>query len=199
MRLKRSHSLCSIVFPVLLVTIISVFSAGAEEMVTVYDDFDDGRFGRSEYRSVLRSVKLSAFARSETLPVLSPALDEESFLTAVVLSGEVYNSLVPLMDDRGRILYSRQGLEFVFSLEKPGPAIYEVIEEYYSGTRQYWLEAVTQHYKENYVIRIHSAENIFEPWNDTITYTEALLMATAVGDRDQWLWGIHDGLNLLFP
>ena len=197
--LKTSLSLCSRVLSVLLLSVISVSLAMAEDMVTVYDDFDDGRFGRSEYRSVFRSVKLSAFTRSETLPVLSPALDEESFLTAVVLSKEGYNRLVPLMDIRGRVLFSRDGLEFVFSLEKPGDAVLKVIEEYYQGPRKSWLEAVTQHYKDNYVIRIHSAENILEPWNDTITYTEALLMATTVGDRDQWLWGIHDGLNLLFP
>ena len=197
--LKTSLSLCSRVLSVLLLSVISVSLAMAEDVVTVYDDFDDGRFGRSEYRSVFRSVKLSAFTRSETLPVLSPALDEESFLTAVVLSKEGYNRLVPLMDIRGRVLFSRDGLEFVFSLEKPGDAVLKVIEEYYQGPRKSWLEAVTQHYKDNYVIRIHSAENILEPWNDTITYTEALLMATTVGDRDQWLWGIHDGLNLLFP
>ncbi len=168
-------------------------------MVSVYDDFDDGRFGRSEYRSILRSVKLDAFSRSETLPVYSPALEEESFLTAVVLSRRDYESLVPRMDQQGKILYRRGGLEFTFSLEKPGPEIFQVLKEYYRGPWEDWLEPVTEHYKENYVIRIHTAENIFEPWNDTVTYTEAMLMATVIGDRDQWLWGIHDGLNLLFP
>ena len=174
-------------------------SAVAEDQVSVYDDFDDGRFGRSEYRSVLRTVKLEAFNRSETLPVLSPALDEDSFLTAVVLSARDYKALQPFMDKRGRIAYHRKGLEFVFSLEKPDENFFSVLDEYYRGKWAAWLDPVTKHYRENYIIRIHSAENIFEPWNDTISYTEAMLMATVIGDTDQWLWGIHDGLNLIFP
>ena len=171
----------------------------SDDTAAIYDDFDDGRFGRSEYRSVLRCVKLSAFRRSETLPVYSPDGDENSYLTAVVLSSRRYEELSSLMDSSGLILYRRDGLEFLFSLEKPGESLLSIIDDYYRGSRASWRDPVRTRYLENYVIRIHSAENIFEPWIDSISYSEALLMATLIGDEDQWLWGIHDGLALEFP
>jgi hypothetical protein len=179
----------------------SLFSE--EALITIYDDFDDGAFGRSEYRSVYRSVKLSAFLRSKSIDVASPAWDETSHLTAVVLSSTrekelrdgVYDSVTLLGD--GVYHYKKEGLDFTFSLEKPNDKVLTLLEEYYRGSYGHWLESVTNHYLDNFIIRIHSAENIFEPWRETIEYNEALLMATALGDREQWLWGIHDGLDLL--
>lgn len=176
---------------------------GAEPTVSIYDDFDDGSYGRSEFRSVYRTVKLSAFARTKTYPVASPAWDKTSHLTAVVLSSErereiregLYSHYISLKD--GIYHYSRGGLEFAFTLEKAGYEIRRVLEAYYTGKYAHWLEAVWDHYQENYIIRIHQAENIFEPWRETILYRDAILMATLLGDRDQWLWGIHDGLDIL--
>ena len=158
-----------------------------------------GRFGRSEYRSILRTVKLSAFERSVTLPVYSPATEEESYLTAVIVSADRYDKMQALADESGIIEFRQDGLVFSYSLEKAEESLLSVLEEYYSGPWADWYQPVREYYLENYVIRIHSAENIFEPWNSTISYSEALLMATLIGDRDQWLWGIHDGLNLEIP
>ncbi|MDC7240316.1 MAG: hypothetical protein PQJ50_08145 [Spirochaetales bacterium] len=174
-----------------------------EVHVSIYDDFDDGSFGRSEYRSVLRSVKLSAFGRTKTHPVASPAWELTSHLTAVVLTAEreeeirsgVYDSVIS--SDGEIYTYSSGGLEFSFSLEKPGAEIRALLESYYKDEYTSWLEPVWEHYSSSYIIRIHSAENIFEPWREFIQYREALLMATILGDRDQWLWGIHDGLDIL--
>jgi hypothetical protein len=174
-----------------------------EEMVTIYDDFDDGVFGRSEYRSVHRSVTLSAFSRFESLSVASPGWEETNHLTAVVLSAaradEIRRAEYDFITERdeGVYNYNRDGLEFSFSLEKPDHEVLSVLEEYYKGSFSPWLESVRQHYEDNYIIRIYSAENVFEPWNNLIQYNEALLMATILGDREQWLWGIHDGLDLL--
>ncbi|MDC7235513.1 MAG: hypothetical protein PQJ58_19950 [Spirochaetales bacterium] len=196
---------------VLLVCLLIAFGRGGlsadsgvpSSYVTIYDDFDDGSYGRSEYRSVLRSVKLSAFSRTRTYPVASPARDISSYLTALVLSAQreeelaagLYASRVKMID--GIYHYSHEGLEFSFSLEKPGPHIRGVLEDYYKGEFASWLAPVWEHYEKNFVIRIHSAENIFEPWREFIQYREAVLMATLLGDRDQWLWGIHDGNDLL--
>ncbi|MBF9015495.1 MULTISPECIES: hypothetical protein [unclassified Oceanispirochaeta] len=174
-----------------------------EEFVSIYDDFDDGSYGRSEYRSVFRTVKMSAFARTKTHPVASPAWEETSHLTAVVLSSEreeeirqgAYSLILREMD--GVYYYSRDGVNFSFTLEKAGEEIRAVLEGYYQGRNADWLEPVWNHYQENYIIRIHSAENIFEPWREVIQYREAILMATLLGDRDQWLWGIHDGSDIL--
>lgn len=197
---KRLNKFFSLIFILLGVVSLSAEQRTfSEKSVTIYDDYDDGRFGRSEFRSVMRTVKLDAFSRSETLPVYSPALEEDSVLTAVVLSSERYDLLIPLMDDEGLICFEREGILFSFSLEKPGDELLTVLEEYYRGPWEKWMDSVRDHYLENYVIRIHSAENVFEPWNDTVSYPEAMLMATLIGDRDQWLWGIHDGLDLLFP
>lgn len=172
-------------------------------MVSIYDDFDDGGFGRSEYRSVIRTVKLPAFSRSVTLSTDDPSREGRGLLTAVVLSagteerlrrGE-YPEVVAL--EEGLYLYRNEGLEFSFSLEKPGREILLLLTDYYQGRYLSWLESVTRRYEENYIVRIHSAENIFDPWTERIDYNEALLMATVLGDRDQWLWGIHDGLDIL--
>ena len=180
-------------------TLLYTESRDPDESVTIYDDFDDGRFGRSEYRSILRTVKLSAFERSVTLPVYSPAMEEKSYLTAVVVSADRYGKMQALADESGIIEFRQNGLVFSYSLEKAEESLLAVLKEYYSGPWADWYQSVRDHYLENYVIRIHSAENIFEPWNNTISYSEALLMATLVGDWDQWLWGIHDGLNLEIP
>lgn len=171
--------------------------------VSIYDDFDDGSYGRSEYRSVFRTVKFSAFSRTESGSVASPAWEKESHLTALVLSalreeelrkGE-YAEFVTFKD--GIYHFSRDGLEFSFSLEKAGSEVLQLIYDYYQGEHAHWLESVLEHYKENFIIRIHSAENIFEPWREVIQYNEALLMATLLGDEDQWLWGIHNGRDIL--
>jgi hypothetical protein len=172
-------------------------------LVSIYDDFDDGSYGRSEYRSVYRTVRISAFVRSHTHPVSSPAWEKTSHLTAVMISSEreeeirqgVYSHVIDLED--GIYYYSKNGLVFSFSLEKAGEEIRAVLEAYYQGRNAAWLEPVWDHYQDNYIIRIHSAENIFEPWRELIQYREAILMATLLGDRDQWLWGIHDGIDIL--
>jgi len=178
-----------------------------DAVVSIYDDFDDGRFGRSEHRGVIRSVKLSALSLYKTLPVASPAWDETSHLTAVVLSEEraqqIFSGKTAAVQRdspcTGVYIFSRDGVEFSFSLERPDSKVLAVLDEYYSGPWENWREPVRQHYRENYIIRVYSAVNVFEPWNETVSYNEALLMATLIGDRDQWLWGIYNGLDLLMP
>lgn len=197
---KRLNTFFGLIFILLsVVPLLAEQRFPLEKSVTIYDDYDDGRFGRSEFRSVMRTVKLDAFSRSETLPVYSSALEEDSFLTAVVLSSQRYDQLIPRMDSRGIIRFEKEGILFSFSLEKPGEELLSILDEYYQGPWRKWRDPVRNHYLNNYVIRIHSAENVFEPWNDTVSYSEAMLMATLIGDKDQCLWGIHDGLNLIFP
>ncbi len=190
----------------LLYVFFSSFALSAEtRMVSIYDDFDDGAYGRSEYRSVFRTVKLSAFSRSATVSADKDVSREgKGLLTALVLSAETAGKLergayaeVSPASEEGIYRYSKGGLEFSFSLEKPGSPVLQLLKDYYRGEYISWLESVTRRYEENYIIRIHSAENIFDPWTERIDYNEALLMATLLGDREQWLWGIHDGLDIL--
>ncbi|MDC7224617.1 MAG: hypothetical protein PQJ60_12810 [Spirochaetales bacterium] len=173
--------------------------------VSIYDDTSDSNFGRSVARSVIRGVRLDRFSHYRTLPVEQSLLEgpgQEGFLTPLVLSDEKKQRLergtywgITRESDR---LYRlrRSGVDITFSLEKAGEDLYREIEDYYADWPE-WYEPVRNHYQANWVIRIHRAENVFEPWIDLITYNEALLAATLIADEDQWLWGVHDGADFL--
>jgi hypothetical protein len=89
-----------------------------------------------------------------------------------------------------------RGLAFSFSAEKPSAAMLSFIENFYRRDPRNKQE-VAEHYRKNYVIRVHSAENIIDPWLNSIDFEEALGIATLVGDASQELWGIRDGKGLL--
>lgn len=196
---------------IILLLILVTFSSFSEEkppFVEIYQTHDNGLYGRSEDRDMLLSIKESAFKRYKTLP----AEKEYNFLTGVVLDTTTVNNLDSMMEGRetlqvGFIKISREDkvytveddnlfLSFSFSVEKPSEEIIKVIEEHYRTLPQV-MNDVKKHYMDNYVIRIHSAENILRPEANEITYDEALIMATIIGDKDQWLWGIHDGRDYL--
>lgn len=184
-----------------------------EPFVQIYQTHDNGLYGRSEDRDMLLSIKESVFSRFTTLT----AINEYDFLTGVVLSRTTVKNLENMMADRDEIqvgfikisrnenIYTLEDdnlfLSFSFSVEKPSPEVIDIIEKHYANLPQV-MENVKQHYSDNYVIRIHSAENILKPEAKEITYDEALIMATIIGDKEQWLWGIHNGSdylkNLLF-
>lgn len=193
----------------ILLTVIS-FSIYSDEkpFVQIYKTHDNGLYGRSEDRDMILSVKKSIFKRFDTLEANS----ELNFLTAVVLDTSVVNELEKQFVGRESIqigfvkiskdknIYTIEDdnnfLKFSFSYEKPGEEILFVISDHYPRTSKY-RKIVTDHYKENFVLRVHSAENVLMSEAREITYDEALLMATIIGDKDQWLWGIHDGANYL--
>jgi hypothetical protein len=178
------------------------FSLFAEDpIVSIYDEFDDGLYGKSIYRGVIVSVKKSAFARSETLPVKN---DGEGYLTAVIMSKSNaeklmngYYRLKSEMRDGVEVYsFSKDGLSFHFSIEKASEKLINMVSDYYRND-EFWHDPLVEYYRENYVIRIHSAENVFESWTEEITYNEAMVAATLIGDSDQWLWGIHNGSEIL--
>jgi len=181
---------------------ISFFLFAEEPVVSIYDEFDDGLFGKSIHRGVIVSVKKAAFTRAETFPVDNNG--ESGFLTAVIMSSstadklkEGYFNLNKRMEmGRTVYLYNKDGLNFEFSLEKAGSKLIDIVSEYYKSNET-WHDPLVEYYKDNYVIRIHSTENVFDSWSDEITYNEALISATLIGDSDQWLWGIHDGSDIL--
>jgi hypothetical protein len=172
--------------------------------VSIYDDISDSTFGRSVSRSIVRGVRQDLFALYRTLPVERGLLDseEEGFLTPLVLENEKKERLEKGFypgvekDSKGFYRLNRSGVDITFSLEKAGEALYREIDDYYADWPD-WQGPVREHYRENWIIRIHRAENVFEPWVDRISYNEALLAATLIADKDQWLWGIHDGFDYL--
>lgn len=193
--MKKSIFLCISLF-------ISFFIFADDPVVSIYDEFDDGLFGKSIYRGVIVSVKKSALARSETFTIDNDG--ESGYLTAVILSSANAEKLnsgyfnLPKRMEMGNVIYgySKDGLNFEFSIEKAGKEMIDIVGEYYKDNEE-WHDLLIEYYQNNYVIRIHSAENVFDGWSDEITYNEALVAATLIGDSDQWLWGIHNGADIL--
>lgn len=197
-------------FLLLLLLPMTLFST--EPFVEIYKTHDNGMYGRSEDRDIVLSVKESVFSRHETLNVDN----QYNYLTAVTLNTDVVKKLEHLFENRnsiqkGFVKLSKAGniytieddnifLKFSFSLVKPGDEIISMIERHYHTMREI-SNLVTDYYKDNYVIQIHSAENVLFPEAKEITYDEVIIMATIIGDTEQWLWGIHNGkdyLKLLF-
>lgn len=195
-----------LILPLLILLTINIFPE--ETFVKIYQTHDNGIFGRSEERDIVLSVKESVFKRFNSLDI-NPEIDT---LTAVVIRTSIVEKLDELFENResiqfGYINITKSGniyrieddsifLDMSFSFEKPNDLIIKAIEDHYPETSKY-RNIVKDHYKENYVIRIHRAENILKPEAQEITYDEALVMATIIGDKDQWLWGIHDGRGYL--
>ena len=194
----------------LLLTLILSINLHSDDktFVEIYQTHDNGKFGRSEDRDIVLSIKESVFKRHRTLQA-NPELD---LLTAVVLDSRVAKKLASLFVSEnsvhfGYIKITKDGevytieddsifLTFSFSLEKVNKQLLSVISTHYAKLPMV-RDIVLEHYNENYVIRIHSAENLLKPEAREITYDEALVMATIIGDCDQWLWGIHDGRGYL--
>ena len=181
---------------------ISLVLYAEDPIVSIYDEFDDGLFGKSTHRGVIVSVKKAAFQRAETLEVDNDG--EPGFLTAVVMLSETAEKLengyyeLESQDISAETVYRfmNDGLDFSFSVEKANDKIISMVDAYYLGD-EIWHDELLDYYRSNYVIRIYSAENIFESWTEEITYNEAMVSATLIGDEDQWLWGIHNGSDIL--
>ncbi len=187
---------------IFLLFLIPLFLFSEEPIVSIYDEFDEGLFGKSVHRGIIVSLKKAVFTRSETLIVKED--DDEGFLTAVVMGKETAENLMSgyyklpkkKIGDRIIYQYNEQGLNFSFSIEKPNEKMISIVKEYYTND-DVWQEPLLQYYNDNYVIRIFSAENVFESWTEEITYNEAMVVASLIGGDDQWLWGIHDGSDIL--
>jgi hypothetical protein len=185
-----------------LLFFVAFFLLAEDPVVSIYDEFDDGLFGKSIHRGVIVSVKKTAFTRSETFKIENEG--ESGYLTAVIISSENADKLedgyfeLEKRLEMGRTIYkyNRDGLSFEFSIEKAGDRMIDIVREYYKNDEM-WRDPLVEYYTSNYVIRIHSTENVFDSWSDEITYNEALVTATLIGDSSQWLWGIHDGSDIL--
>ena len=178
-----------------------------EESVGIYRDFDDGLLGRSPYRGVLFSVRVSAFSRYRTLPVI-----EMDGLTAYLVSEEraagflsgdspLEMELLTQEDPEPtnlKFVYDRDGIRIVFSLETAPAALYEEIERTYSNLPAVARD-VSESYESGFIVRIWEAENVYRPYIALLDYEDILISAAFIGDRFQPLWGIHDGNGLMIP
>lgn len=181
-----------------LATLLSI--VGAQESVVVYHDFVEDALGRSPYREILVSINPIAFTRTSTMDIP----EEGGWLTAVFVSRDTEllldSGMLPIssyIEKIAGVYYlNYNGIECRFSLEPPTKELFDLVDIAYrndESSRQF----VTNWYKEGRLVRIYSAENIINPETTGITYDEAMIMATLLGDKVQWFWGIHDAYSLL--
>jgi hypothetical protein len=193
-----------------------VFSTGPivfddEQAASIYRDYDDGLFGRSLYRGVVFSVKLGSFDRYRTLPVR-----DIDGLTSYLVSSRRGEDLAAgrgqgiLIDGRAPreglpqpkrnpekwlYVYSMNGIDIAFSLEEAPEDLFDEIHRTYPG-RESVIEEVSKSYRNDYIIRIHNAENVYRPQFSRIDYEDVLISAALIGNTFQPLWGIHDGNDI---
>ncbi len=192
--------------------LLSASLLSAADAVEIYADPDPREFGRAPRRETVISFPFSEFGAVKTLA----AGDPDGFPTAVLIDPRIVRSLEKFLTgyrerrlggawywlDRtaGRNVFhyydDEAGLRFSFSAEKPGPAVLAVVDRFYRGDPKTG-GLVRRAYEENFVVRIHSAENLIEPWTDRLTFPEAMLAAGLVGNAEQPLWGIRDGKGML--
>ena len=174
--------------------------AEAKDSVQMYLDFTGSSLGRSPYRQLRLTVELRSFARYRSYPVAEPA----GWSTAVLLSSETRQKLLAgelpvsqYIRTRGGVHYlDYEGIRIGFGLEAPPKVIFDMIAQTYEKLPAV-AERVMARYRNGYTIRIYEAENVLDPENQIISYPEAVLAATLVGDAEQLLWGVHDGRDLL--
>lgn len=192
---------------------LAVPKLSASDTVSIYADFHPLLYGRSAERAFVRTVELSAFASAHTFPVAEP----EGILTGVVVDARIDTALTGLLLESwyvnlgelelfkqyigGRRCYtfrrSELGIEFTFSLEPPPEEVLDQVRIVYRDRPDLQQQVIAQ-YRANRVVRVYSAENVMNPGTSEITYDEALLMATLIGDAYQCLLGFHDGAGALF-
>lgn len=182
-----------------------------EPVIGIYSAYEETLYGAARDRRGVLWFSLEDFHASESLDVSG-----DGILTAVTVAKGIRDDLLNLVEEGGR--WSRDGvtltryrkngrdlfslhylppdLRFTFSLEKPGDPVYDVIDLIYPA-RQDAAAEVKAHYSDNYVVRIHQAENVLEPEKNRVDFGEALLAATVLGEPFQHLLGIRDGYDLL--
>ena len=192
---------------------ISVFNAGGQDFVTIYDDFHEQYFGRSLARSGISGINLYQFKNYPTIAVS----ENDGILTAIIVSSYVKSTLEDLFSDTEQLSYEtttlsikkrlpsgniyryrdiEYGIDFTFKLEGPSSGLMELIDTVYAAN-SYWHNIVSDLYKKNYAVRIFASEDIPGYTSGKIVFAEALFMAELIGDKHQPLWGMRDGLGML--
>lgn len=192
----------------ILFTILN-FNTFSDQIVNIWADNSPLYLGVSQERVWLKSYFLSNFN-------YYPTLDTEKktgIPTIVTVSRELYFQLDELLMyeksyTKDSITISKSGniytfidnsiqLEISFSLEKPGQKILNIISMIYKDDNK-TKKIVSDHYLQSWIIRIHSAENVIAPDLNTLDFDDILISATIIGEKFQWLWGVHDGVDYVY-
>lgn len=199
--MKKSLLLLSLLF-----FSINIF---ADQIVNIWADNSPVTLGVSKERVWLKSYFLSNFEYYSTINTESRV----GVPTIVTVSRELYFLLDELLKhkesfSKGTSTISKLGdiytfvdssiqLEISFSLEKPGKEVLNIIAMTYKDDPK-TKKIVTDHYLESWIIRIHSAENAIEPDLNSLDFDDILISATIIGEKFQWLWGVHDGVDYIY-
>ena len=192
----------------LLIFILVSFNIYSDDIVNIWADNSVENMGVSKDRIWLKSYFLSTFEDFSTIKTESNA----GVLTPITVSRSLYFKLEKLLKfnpeyNRDTISISKKGrvyhfidrsiqLEFSFGLEKPGDNIIRLIDRVYGADKED-KKAVLDHYLESWVVRIYSGENVTSPDVNILDFSDILITATIIGEKFQWLWGIHDGTDYL--
>lgn len=193
---------------VIFVLLVLKLTAFSQDIVNIWSDHIPENMGVSEDRVWLKSYFLDNFEDFTTLNTET----KSGVLTVVTVSRDVYFMLQDLFRfeseyKKDGVIITKEGgvyhfvdtniqLKFSFSLEKPSTPIFSIINEVYKDDEKN-RKAVTDHYLETWCVRIHAAENVMEPDVNTLDYYDVLITATVIGEKFQWLWGVHDGADYL--
>ena len=200
--------------PVLFCIFLLIFGpsgACAEPDIEIYTHFRPEMFGTALDRSDVLGFSFDVFRDSPTMNVPG-----DGIATMVTFSAVVRAQLLDILEDGERLLrdgvevsrfkkagvdmfslrYIPGDMEFSFSLEQPSGEMYDVIDRVYGGRPDVASEVKT-HYADNFIVRIHAAEDFLESGNGRIDFEEALVAASVIGEPFQHLLGIRNGRNLL--
>ncbi|MGL1894075.1 MAG: hypothetical protein OCD02_20760 [Spirochaetaceae bacterium] len=193
----------------ILILFIQCLNIFPDNIVNIWANNNSQYMGVSQERLWLKSYFLSNFEYYSTLDTET----KNGVLTAITASRDLYFLLDELLMFEKQfvkesITITKEGgiyhffdnkifLEFSFSLEKPGEKIFNIINEVYKDNEK-TKTIVTNHYLESWVIRIYSAENVISPDINTLDFDDIIITATLIGESSQWLWGIHDGVDLIY-
>lgn len=88
-----------------------------------------------------------------------------------------------------------RGIRIAFGLEKASDELLAFIDEVYAREPAVAQE-VKNHYRNNYVVRIYQADSVRSN-GSALSLHDIMLNATALGEREQLLIGVHDGNDIL--
>lgn len=174
----------------------------------MYQDADPALFGRTSNREEVMTVDFDTFllidTKELTRPVTTAILVQKGIkevlyqVTAEIGKVELGDVVITRNENSAVFFleYKKYGLEFSFSLDTASDAILEVVRDAYSHDEE-WQKRLVNRYEENFVVTIHSAEQITPSFASNSDFTNAMVMASIIGDSSQWLWGIRDCYGLL--
>jgi len=190
--------------------LIVTFSTIAEDMVSIYGDYQSQFWGRSDKRSHLITPQVADAWKASTVHA-----GDGGYLTGVLYEQGQADQLILLIKEQGSVRDGEITLTMIhdgdepiiewnhemwdaryqFQLLKAPKEIFTEIARVYA-TDPYNGGLVDREYRDNYMIKIIAGEDLLD-FNGILSFGEALIGATILGDDFQPLYGFKDGRGVL--